>query len=96
MQQKTSSHHQQTTKPAKKSRMLILYGWLIAMLGVLCYCFVMLANDTSTDPYSTIFERGLIGWTAILLLLVGLGLWLVGSVRFFNGAGQSGDDERDL
>lgn len=87
-----------TTRRLERSRTTILYGWLIAMIGIVCYCFAMLSNETSIDPYSSIFERGLMGWAALLLMLVGVCLWFMGSFTFlqmseqFDGSDNTADD----
>lgn len=79
----------QSAERIESSRMAVLYGWLISMIGIVFYCFVMLDSDSSIDPYSTVLERGLLGWAAILFILVGVGLWLMGTVNYLKESEQS-------
>jgi hypothetical protein len=85
----------QSTRRLEKSRIAILNGWIIAMIGVACYCVAMLGNETRTDPFSSIFERGMTGWAAVLFTTIGLGLWLVGCVGYLKESEQVADQEDD-
>ncbi len=71
----------------ERSRKTILYGWIISMIGIVIYCFVMSNGDQQPDLPSTL--------AAIIVILIGVGLWFTGCVRFLNDAAGSSTDPVD-
>lgn len=88
-----SSLQKKSQSKLEKSRIAILNGWIISMLGVACYCFAMLGNETTADPFSSIFERGMIGWAAVIFTVIGLGLWLTGCLTYLWESEQMADKD---
>lgn len=64
----------------ERSRKTILYGWIISMIGVVFYCFVMSNSDQQPDLPSVLI--------AITTILIGVGFWFAGCVRFLNASGS--------
>lgn len=64
----------------ERSRRTILYGWIISMIGVVSYCFLMPNGDQQTDLPVLI---------AIAIILIGVGFWFAGYIRFLNDANAS-------
>ncbi len=62
----------------ERSRRTILYGWIISMIGTVFYCFVMSNSDQQPDLPSVLI--------AITIILIGVGFWFAGCIRFLNGA----------
>lgn len=78
---------------AETSRIAIFNGWILSMLGIVAYCLAMLGSIPEYSPYSTLFERGWIGSAAASLLIVGVSLWVYGTVTFLRD--MRVDDSRE-
>lgn len=72
------------------SRKAILNGWIISMISIVAYCWAMLGDDNHA---ASLFEHGLIGWGAVSFFLIGVGLWLSGSVVFLSEANRFPEEE---
>lgn len=70
----------------ERSRKTILFGWIISMIGIVTYCFVISGGDQQADLPDALAARGAIGWAAVAVILIGVGLWFIGCVRFLNDA----------
>lgn len=70
------------TRRLDGSRIAVLNGWIISMLGIALYCYAMLGSGEAVDPFSSILERGWVGGGAIALLVIGVLLWIYGGVTF--------------
>ncbi|CBL46299.1 Hypothetical protein HDN1F_27160 [gamma proteobacterium HdN1] len=80
------SQSQRSRQRIEWSRNAILGGWFVAMLGIVLYCFTMLAPRANAALVTSLLDSGAVGATALVLLLIGVGLWLVGSVVFLTEA----------
>jgi hypothetical protein len=64
-------------------RKAILAGWILAMAGVVGYCFAMLRAPQDAGLLDALFSQGFIGWISAVLLLGGVATWFVGNLAFF-------------
>lgn len=71
------------------SRVAILNGWILSMVGIVFYCLAMLDDSSAGTPYATIFERGLYGWAAVTFLIIGASLWMRGALVFLRDVEHS-------
>lgn len=73
----------------ERGRKTILSGWIISMIGIVTYCFVMLNGDQQIDLLGELSARVAIGWVSLVFILMGVGFWFVGCVRFLDDADSS-------
>lgn len=76
----SDTERQSVRSGLEKSRKTILYGWIISMIGIVFYCFVMSNSDQQPDLPSVLI--------AITIILIGVGFWFAGYVRFLNASGS--------
>ena len=65
---------------AEWGRKAILCGCLMALIGMVAYCYSTLKGGPDADLPSTLFENGMVGWAAFVLLVTGVGIWMAGNV----------------
>lgn len=70
-------------------RKAILSGFLIAMTGMVIFCYVTLGHGLDADMYRSLFESGVIGWAALLFLLMGVGVWFAGNIALLKDGGET-------
>lgn len=87
-------NHARSFQKIERGRIAIFNGWILSMIGIVFYCFAMLSNETEADPFSSIFEHGLTGWAAIIFMVIGVGLWLKGSVTYLKESEQIDDSDK--
>ncbi len=81
----------------RSGRQLVISGFVVAVLGVVGYCFVGLSAGVNQQLGSAFLESS--GWlTGATLGTIGLGtlLWLVGSFLYVSGGMDSDPDGPDL
>jgi len=61
-------------------RKAILSGFLIATIGMVVFCYVTLGDGLEADMYNSLFQNGLLGWAALLFLIMGVGVWFAGNI----------------
>ena len=61
-------------------RKAILSGFLISTLGMVIFCYVTLGDGLDADIYNSLFQNGVIGWAALLFLIMGVGVWFAGNI----------------
>ena len=61
-------------------RRAILSGCIMAMVGMVTYCYGSLESGPESDIASALFGNGMIGWAAFVLLVTGVGIWMAGNV----------------
>jgi hypothetical protein len=71
---------------AEYGRKMILYGWIVSMIGIVTYCFVMLGGDQGADMMEALAARGAIGWASLAVIGVGVALWFAGCIRLVREA----------
>lgn len=67
-------NEQESKASTDRSRIAILNGWILSMIGIVAYCVAMLDDTKTVNPYASIFERGLWGWAAVIFLIAGVAL----------------------
>ena len=87
-----SSEQEISRRRLEQSRKTILTGWIISMIGIVLYCFVMSSGDQTADLSTALAARGAIGWAAVTIIFIGLGLWFAGYVGFMKAADYLADD----
>lgn len=75
-----------------RGRRLILWGWLVTMVGVGGYCRAMFRSSADSDVLTALREAGLTGWGSIALIALGIAIWLFGNVALLK---ESVADEGD-
>lgn len=77
----TRIHQQELSqKRVEMGRKAILAGCVIAMIGMITFCYAAISGNPEADLYSSLFENGFAGWSAFLCLVVGVGMWVSGNV----------------
>lgn len=66
------------------SKKMVLSGFIVALLGISLYCYFTLAMQNA--------DNRLI-WGSLSVVGAGFCLWLVGAIRYFNLAIDSGDSD---
>lgn len=87
-----STLRQAAQSELRRSRLTVLCGWLVAMLGVALYCSLLLMTPAIT-PDAGLLAYGWPGSLALTLLSVGVMLWLYGAASFLQAADQAPDDK---
>lgn len=77
----------------ERGRKMILWGWAAAMLGVAGYCKAIFQLEASAEVLDAITRTGLLGWTSGVLLIGGVGLWLVGNLHYLQEVLDTPDTE---
>ena len=80
-------------KRMRDGRRLVLAGFIIAVLGIVAYCFVGLSAPAGAEIVSG--PADMIG-PALGVIGIGTLLWLVGSFVFLRGAMDSDPDGSDI
>lgn len=82
-----------TEKRMRDGKLLILIGFIVAVLGIVAYCIVGLSAPARVGAVS-----GLGDWVGPSLGVIGVGtaIWLIGSVMFLRGAMDSDADTTGL
>ena len=80
-------------KRMRDGRRLVLAGFVIAVLGIVAYCFVGLSAPASAEIVSG--PADMIG-PALGVIGIGTLLWLVGSFVFLRGAMDSDPEGPDI
>jgi hypothetical protein len=89
--------HARAERHMRSGKRLVISGFVVAVLGIVAYCFVGLSAGVNQQTGSAFLESA--GWlTGATLGIVGLGtlLWLVGSVLYVSGGMDSDPDGPDL
>jgi hypothetical protein len=73
------AHQERLPRDEEWGRKAILSGFLLATIGMVCFCYVTLGDGLEADAYKSLFENGILGWGALLLLLMGVGVWFAGN-----------------
>lgn len=72
----------------RTGKRLVIAGFCIAIIGIVLYCIAVFSGDFSGDQPVVIKELGVIG--------LGTLVWLVGAVKYLNGAIDSNASDDDL
>ena len=70
-------------------RKAILGGCIMAMVGMVTYCYATLGGGPEADLFSSLFKNGILGWSAFLLLLMGVGVWICGNLALLDEADRA-------
>lgn len=74
----------------ESSRRAILSGWIISVIGAVCYCYAAAGSgQNGGSPITTLLHTGLVGLAATVFLAMGLGLWVVGSLVYLIEGSQA-------
>ncbi len=73
----------------RRGKTLIAIGTAIAMLGIAVYCMTMFITGVNQDPVQ--FAKG-----GLLIIGTGLGIWIVGTVKYLNAAIDIGYEDDSL
>lgn len=71
---------------AGRSGSTVLLGWLVSMIGIVLYFFVMSSGDQQADLLTALIAQGPLGWSSLLIILIGIGLWFVGCIGLLQEA----------
>ncbi len=84
-----------TTRMTKgeQGRRLILMGWLVTMVGIVCYIVAMSRAGESASILDAFTHQGLLGWVSALLLVGGVAIWFVGNFACLHDMARLQDDE---
>ena len=67
-------------------RRAILWGCIIAMIGMVTYIYCTTQGGPDATIYSTLFDTQVAGWGAFLCLVTGVGMWVTGNIALLNEA----------
>jgi hypothetical protein len=76
----------QTHQRTEWGRKAILSGCIMSLVGMVAYCYGTFGEGPQADLPSSLFANGVLGWFAFLLLLSGVGVWLVGNMAVLDEA----------
>lgn len=76
-----------------KSGSTLLLGWVVSMIGIVIYFFVMSSGDQQSDLLTALIASGPLGWSALLVILIGIGLWFTGCIGLLKEAEDAGRDD---
>jgi hypothetical protein len=72
--------HERVPRSEEWGRKAILSGFLIATIGMVVFCYVTLGDGLDADMYNSLFQNGVLGWAALLFLIMGVGVWFAGNI----------------
>lgn len=64
------------------SQKAILNGWFVSLLGIVGYCYATLSGPHQGGPLGALVDSGPVGWVATFFLVIGLALWVSGSLVY--------------
>ena len=76
-------------------RKAILAGWVITMVGVVCYSFAMMRAPQDAGLLEALFSQGFLGWIAAVLIAGGVGTWLAGNFAYMQEVVEMPGDEEE-
>lgn len=71
---------------SERGRTLILWGWLVTMLGVGLYCREVFSLGPEADALDAITRSGVLGWSSAILAAAGIFLWFMGNLLYLHDA----------
>ena len=77
-----SDSHSRGRRRIEWSQKAILNGWFVSLLGIVGYCYATLAGPHRGGPLGALVHSGPVGWAATFFLVVGLALWVIGSLVY--------------
>ena len=76
----------------ERARWAILAGWLIALLGVICYVLAAIDAGEGADIMDAVTQEGAIGWASLALLTLGVAIWLFGNLTLIRHDSEPAED----
>ena len=84
------THHQEVTgQRTEWGRKAILSGCIITMAGMVTYCYGTLGGAPEADLFEALFNNGVLGWGSLLFMVMGVGIWVAGSVALLGEADRA-------
>lgn len=88
-----SGTEKSTRSRSGKSSTTLLLGWVVSMIGIVIYFFVMSSGDQQSDLLTALIASGPLGWSALLVILIGIGLWFTGCIGLLKEAEDAGRED---
>lgn len=84
----------ETHRRAEWGRKAILSGCLMALVGIVTYCYSTFQAGPDADLPTSLFQNGWAGWASFVLLVTGVGIWMAGNVALLVEADRTENEPR--